>query len=148
VAGVEGQVERVVLRFYTRRVGKRAKPVEVVHFYSPRGGRVFHAICERGVVTGFLERVGAGAARSRTGKALYLEGDGSERLFRKLVILAGCRQCVRASSKVLDIARVVAGLGEFETLFWYTRMIEGYEKRGFWGVCRVARAFRALYGID
>jgi len=148
MVSVEEQGRQAVLRFYVRRRGAQAKPVETVHFYSPRGGKIFHAICERGVITGFLERVGVDVMRSKTGKTIYLEGDRSEELFRKLIILAGCRQCVKAPSKVLDIAGVVAGLGEFETLFWYTKVIEGYERRGFWGVCRVAKAFRVLYGID
>ena len=145
---VEESEKRIILRFSTRRIGKHGKSVEVVHFYSPPGGKVFHARCERGVISSFLERINGAARRSRTGKTIYLEGARAEELFRKLIILAGCRQCVRATSKILEVAEVVAGLGEFETIFWYSKMIEEYEKKGFWGVCRVAKAFRVLHRID
>ena len=140
--------KRVALRFSTRKIGKQKKPVEVVHFYSSKGGKVFLARCERGVILGFLERMNGEVSRSRTGKTLYLEGDRAEDLARKLIILAGSRQCLRKPSRIHDIAEAVAGLGEFETIFWYSKILEEYERRGFWGVCRVAKAFRVLYRID
>ena len=145
---METAEKRIILRFTSKKVGKYGKPVDVVHFYSSRSGRVFHARCERGVVSSFLQRINGAARQSRTGKTIYLEGARAEELFRKLVILTGCRQCTRSRSKIPEIAEVVAGLGEFETIFWYSKILEEYEKRGFWGVCRVAKAFRVLYRID
>jgi len=145
---VEESEKRIILRFSSRRIGKHAKPIEVVHFYSPTGGKVFQARCERGVISSFLERINGAVRRSKTGKTIYLEGPRAEEFFRKLIILAGCRQCVRATSKILEVAEVVAGLGEFETIFWYSKMIEEYEKKGYWGVCRVAKAFRVIHRID
>lgn len=146
---VLGEYRReLVLRFSTRRKGYHGKPVEIVHFYSPVGGKVFHARCERGVILSFLERVNESVRKSKTGKTIYLEGSGAEGLFRKLIILAGCKQCTRATSKILEVMEAVAGLGEFETIFWYSNMIKEYERSGYWGVCRVARAFRILYRID
>jgi hypothetical protein len=145
---VEESEKRIVLRFSARRVGERRKLVEVVHFYSLTGGKVFYARCERGVISSFLERINGVARRSRTGKTIYLEGARAEELFRKLIILTGCRQCTRSPSKIPEIAEVVAGLGEFETIFWYSKMLVEYEKKGFWGVCRVAKAFRVLHRID
>lgn len=145
---MESGEKLIVLRFTTRRIGRYGKSVDVVHFYSSTSGRVFHARCERGVVLSFLQRVNGDARRSRTSKTIYLEGARAEELFRKLVILAGCRQCTRSSFKIPEISEVVAGLGEFETIFWYSKILEEYEKKGFQGVCRVARAFRVLYRID
>ncbi len=145
---VDNSEKRVVLRFSIRKIGKHRKPVEVVHFYGSTGGKVFHARCERGVISSFLERMNGAVSRSRTGKTIYLEGTKAEELLRKLIILAGCRQCLRASSKISEVAEVIAGLGEFEAIFWYSKILEEYEKRGFWGVCRVAKAFRVLYRID
>jgi len=136
------------LRFSMRKVGKYGRLMEVSHFYSPGGGKVFHAYCGRGVVSSFLKRMGKDVKKSRSGKTIYLEGNGAENAFMKLIILAGVRQCIRTNAKAHGIAEIVAGLGEFETIFWYSKMIEGYEKRGYWGVCRIARAFRAVYGID
>lgn len=145
---MEASEKRIVLRFTTRRIGKHGKPVEIVHFYSSTSGRIFHARCERGAVSSFLQRINSDARRSRTGKTIYLEGARAEELFRKLVILTGCRQCTRSQAKIPEIAEVVAGLGEFETIFWYSKILEEYEKKGFWGVCRVAKSFRVLYRID
>ena len=142
-----GAVERrATLRFSARRMGKRGRRAEVVHFYTP-AGKVFHARCERGIISSFIERVDGDARWSRTRKTLYLEGARAEELLRKLVILAGCRQCTRDPSKIPEIIEMIIGLGEFELIFWYSKIIEEYEKKGFWGVCRVAKAFRALYGI-
>ncbi len=139
---------RVIIRFSTRRIGKHGRPAEVAHFHSSTSGKVFHARCERGVISSFLERVNGAARWSKTRKTVYLEGARAEELLRKLVILVGCRQCTRDQSKIPEIAEVVASLGEFETIFWYSKILEEYEKRGFWGVCRVAKAFRVLYRID
>lgn len=145
---VEEGGRKTILRFSTRRAGGRDRPAEVVHFYGPAGGKVFHARCERGVVSSFLERANGRAERSRTGRTLYLGGGRGEELFRKLIILAGCRQCVRSPSKALEVAEAVLDLGVFETIFWYNKMVEEYERESTLGVCRVARAFRILYGID
>ena len=140
--------KRLILRFTTRRIGTQRKPVEVVHFYSLASGKLFHARCEHGVISSFLERMNGAVGRSRTGKTMYLDGARAEELSRKLIILAGCRQCLRTSSKISEVAEVVAGLGEFESIFWYSKILEEYERRRFWGVCRVAKAFRVLYGVD
>lgn len=138
----------LILRFSTKKARNYEKPVEVVYFYSTAGVKVFQARCERGVISSFLERINENVRQSKTGKTIYLEGAQAESLFRKLIILAGCRQCSKVSSKILEIAGVIVGLGEFETIFWYSKMIEEYEKRGFWGVCRVAKAFKVLHRID
>ncbi len=145
---VDESKKRVVLRFSIRKTEKHRKPIEVAHFYGSAGGKVFHAHCEHGVISSFLERMNGAVSRSRTGKTIYLEGAKSEELLRKLIILAGCRQCLKASSKISEVAEAIAGLGEFEAIFWYSKILEEYEKRGFWGVCRVAKAFRVLHGID
>lgn len=149
---MESAGKRLVLRFTIRRIGRGKRPVEVAHFYSPYGGKVFHAYCERGVVSSFIERIiytfNSNVERSRTGKSIYLEGGKAEDIFRRLVILAGCTQSVRIRTKIVEVAESVAGLGEVETIFWYNKMLEEYEKRGYWGACRVAKAFRVIYRID
>lgn len=139
---------RIALRFTLRNTSRLGKLVEVAHFYSPGGGKLFHARCERGVITSFLERINGSVKRSRSGRMLYLEGPGAEDALRKLIILAGTRQCMRDASRIRDLAEVVASLGEFESIFWYSKILEEYERRGFWGVCRIAKAFRVIYGIS
>jgi len=141
------------LRF-TVRGGGRGRPVEVMHMYDSTGSKVFLARCSRSTLMSFIERLSATGAfnarieRSRSGRTIALLGDGAEDLFRRVVIFAGVAQCTRSPSKVLDAAEVLAGLGEFEVVFWYTKILGEYERRGFWGVCRVARSFRTLYRID
>lgn len=140
--------KQLVIRFTTRKIGKQRRPVEIAYFYSTSGVKVFESRCEPGVIFSFLERIGFEARRSKKGKTIYLEGSRGEEVFRKLVILAGCRQSLKKQLKILDVAEEVAGLGEFEAIFWYSKMIEEHERKGFWGVCRVARAFRILHRID
>lgn len=143
-----GSGKGMALRFTTRRVGRWKRPVEMAHFYGLSSSKVFHARCERAVILSFIERVNGDFRRSRTGKTIYLEGNRAEDILRRLIVLAGCRQCIKNESKIADVADAVTGLSEFETIFWYSRMIEEYENRGYWGVCRVAKAFRVLYRID
>jgi len=140
--------KRIILRFLTRKTGKAGKPAEFIYFYSEPGGRIFHARCERGVISSFLERLGEVVGRSRTGKTLYLEGARAEDIARRLIILAACRQCMKKSSRILDVAEALMGISEFEAIFWHSKILDEYEKKGYWGVCRVARAFRVIHRID
>ncbi len=141
-------MKRIVLRFTRRMGGRDKKYSEITHFYHSISGRIFHAKCERGVIISFLERIGNEVRKSKSGKTIYIEGDKAEDILKRLIILSGNRQCLKTLTKIPDIAEVVIGLGEFEAMFWYSKIIEEYEKRGYWGVCRVARAFRILYEIS
>jgi len=142
-----------VLRFTTRKKRSRDS-VEAVYMYDHTGSRVFHAYCSRSALTNFIERLissnmfNAQIERSRSGKTLRLVGSGAEDVFRRVAVFAGVAQCTRSSSKIIDAADIIAGLGEFEAVFWYTKILGEFERRGFWGVCRVAKSFRTLYRID
>ena len=137
------------LQFRWKKAGKSGRMAEYVYFYERMpGSRVFHARCKKGVIINFINRVNGHIRRSKSGKTIYIEGNGAEDLFRRLAIIAGCSQCTRSEIKVAEIIGVVAGLGELETLFWYSKMVETYEKNSYWGVCRVARAFKTLYEVD
>lgn len=144
---MEGIDRRVAIKF-TWRSDKHGRRIETTHFYDSLGRRLFHARCERGVILSFLERVNAVTSTSRSGKTIYIEGSGVEDLLRKLIILAGVRQCTKSPLKVRDLVEVVGSLGEFETIFWYSKILEEHERRRYWGVCRVAKAFRILNRID
>jgi len=140
-------LKRFSVRFATKRKrgGERA---EVAYMYDSMGSLAFRSYCERSSLVSFLERLGAEFKRSRSGKTIYLEGEGAEEAFRRLLVFSAVRQCTRSPAKVLDVADAVAGLSEFEAVFWYTKLLSEYERRGYWGVCRVARAFRVLNRID
>ncbi|ADM27559.1 hypothetical protein Igag_0729 [Ignisphaera aggregans DSM 17230] len=143
-----GETEKIfTIRFFTRS-RKHRNPIEVVYFYDNIGSRVFSAYCEYDVVSSFLERFDASVKRSRSGKTIYLEGPQAEDIFRRLVIFTGFRQCVKSSSKALQLGDAIVGIGEFEAIFWYSKIVNAYENEGFWGVCRIAKAFRILHRID
>ncbi len=137
----------MILRFTFRKARKKNGMIEVTHFYASYG-KVFHARCEHSVIFSFIERLNGKIRRSKTGKTIHLEGNRAEDIFRRLIIFAGSRQCIRKETKIIELAETIASLGEFETIFWYNKILEGYESRGYWGVCRVAKAFRILYRID
>ncbi len=141
-------MKHITIRFTKRRRGKDKRYSEITHFYHSISGRIFHAKCEQGIIISFLERFGNRVHRSKSGKTIHVEGDIAEDILKRLVILAGNRQCLRRPTKIPDIADVVISLGEFETMFWYSKIIEEYEKHGYWGVCRVVKAFRILYRIS
>jgi len=137
------------IRFRWRKTGKPGNPVEYVYFYERLpGSRIFRARCKKGVINSFINRVNGHVRRSRSGKTIYIEGRRADDLFRRSMILAGCSQCTRSETKLAEIVGVIARLGEFETLFWYSKMIKAYEEKGHRGVCRVVRAFKTLYEID
>jgi len=137
----------IAVRFSVRRRGEEV--YDVIHIFNGSRGKVFSARCERGLVSSFLERLsGLSVRRSSSGKTIYLDGEEALEAMRRLVILAGCRQCTRSTRKVVDLVEAVSSIGEYELLFWSSKMLEAYESRGFWGVCRAARAFRILHRID
>jgi len=140
--------KQIILRFLTRKSERRGISREIVYFYNSSWGKMFHALCERGVISSFLERVGAKVRKSRTGKTLYLDGSSSEDIARRLIILAANRQCVKEASRIPDLANALTNISELEAVFWYSRIIDEYERNGYWGVCRVARAFRVIYRIN
>ncbi|MBE9390829.1 hypothetical protein IOK49_01850 [Fervidicoccus fontis] len=137
----------VAIRFSVRR--RDGEAYDVIHIFNGSRDKVFSARCERGLVSSFLERLeGLSIRRSSSGKTLYLDGEGALGAMRRLVILAGCRQCTKSARKAIDLAEAVLSIGEYELIFWSSKMLEAYEFRGFWDVCRTARAFRVLYRID
>ncbi len=138
----------IVIRFTKRGVDRPGGPYEVVHIYLRGIGKIFHARCEKSLVANMLEVLNGGVERSSTGKTFYLTGARAESVLRRLVVMMGCRQCVRDGSKILHIMEAVWEMDEYEALFWYSRMLDAYMERGLPGVCRVAKAFRLLHGID
>ena len=50
--------------------------------------------------------------------------------------------------KKRDFVDAIANISYFDTAFWYSKFVKSYERNGLIGVCRVARAFRTLYGVE
>lgn len=132
------------IRFLTRR--------NAVYFYSASRSALFKARCERDSVLRFIE-VASGSVRpgtlrlSKSGMTIYLQGQDADHLFRKALIYAAFRQCPGSLQRAQPLMYAVAGLGELESIFWYSKVLEAHEREGYWGVCRVARSFRDLYRV-
>jgi len=71
-----------------------------------------------------------------------------ERLVKKLVIFCSACQCARNRRTLRRTRELIPDLSYFEDMFWYTKIIENFEKGGYWKVCRVITSFRKLYGLD
>lgn len=78
---------------------------------------------------------------------LKLYGD-SERLVKKLVIFCSLCQCVKSKSVLRRSKGVIAELSYFEDTFWFSKILDNFERGGYWSVCRVVSSFRKLYRLD
>jgi hypothetical protein len=138
-----------MLRISIRVVKRRGRRIEKAYFYNSPRSSIFNAKCGKDRIHSFIEMLGKSYRWSRSGRTLYIDGEDpdAKNTFKILLIFSAITQCTRETSKIPWIAEAVAKLGEFATLFWYSRFVEEYEERGFWGVCRAAKAFRILYRI-
>jgi len=117
----------MILRFTFRKARKKNGMIEVTHFYASYG-KVFHVRCEHSVIFSFIERLNGKIRRSKT---IHLEGNKAEDTFRRLIMFAGSRQCIRKETTIIEVSEIIASLREFETIFWCNTMLEGYENRGY-----------------
>ena len=117
-------------------------------FYGPYGVEELKARCEKNLIIKLLD--GINANYRIIGNRIVISGPqvDAETAFRKALLLAAVRECTRSPSKVYMVLNAVKGLDFYSLLFWVSKVIRAYENAGRSGVCRVARAFRILYGID
>ncbi|MDK6028878.1 hypothetical protein QPL79_05835 [Ignisphaera sp. 4213-co] len=149
---LNNQTEAVVARylvFRSRRVGKKyRRSVEVVQIYfsEPRKGLdpIFEARVGKEYIKSFLDSLSA-PQRVVGDSVIVVEGRDPDAYIRRLVIYAGTRQFMVSSSPRL--VEVVSKLGELESIFWYSKFVDAYERNGYWGVYRVAKAFRTLHRL-
>ncbi|WP_157058707.1 hypothetical protein [Ignicoccus islandicus] len=81
------------------------------------------------------------------GTKILLYGD-VDRLVKKLVITCSVRQCTKSLRAIEKARDIVWELNYFEDTFWYSKIVENFERGGFWSVCRVVSSFRKLYKLD
>ncbi|MEM1982522.1 MAG: hypothetical protein QXZ63_02525 [Sulfolobales archaeon] len=140
-------IQRYVV-FTSKLVGRKSRRrVDVSYMYLSepvRGSNpIFEARVGKDYVKAFLS--GIAAPYNLIGEdILVLEGEDPDTYLRRLVVYSGVRQHINNS---VDLAGTVQGLNEVEVLFWYSRFLEAYEEVGYWGVYRVAKAFRLLYRV-
>ena len=137
--------EKVTIKFSERRSDGKIK--QVTHVFHV-GMKVFQAYTDQTTLNSFFELINYKPNKSKSGRTLYIDGENVDELLKRVVVFLGCKECTRSSVKVRHIMEAVAELNEIEALFWYSRMIEMYKKKKYAGVCRVAKSFRVLYGID
>jgi len=77
---------------------------------------------------------------------LILKGENVDEVVRRLIVFSGTRQTV---NELLGrpLLEIVATMGEIESLFWYSRFINAYEKGNYWDVNRVAKSLKILYRL-
>ena len=135
------------LVFAKRRVGKKNKRVvDVVRVYPymPRVGAkpVFEARVGKEYVVAFLDALSI-PHKPLAEDVVEVDGEDPDFHLRRVVIYAGVRQHLPDGR---GLAELVAKLSEIESVFWYSKFVEAFE-RGYWEVYRVAKSFRTLYRL-
>lgn len=135
--------------FSGKRIGKKNRRyvnISLIYTSEPKRGLnpVFEARVDRDYTIAFLNSISA-PYRVLGDNLVVIEGSDPDTYLRRLVVYSGVRQFTTPSSPILT--DIVTRLSEIEALFWYSKLTEAYEDRGYWGVYRVAKAFRTLYRI-
>ena len=137
------------IRFSTKTVGRkyRRKVPLALFFLTPREPRkrtkpLFEARVGRDLLLNALNKLRI--EYRDHGKLITIKGEPS---FQRLIVYAGVRQFLTDDQSGADLLDIMAQLGEVETLFWATKFVEAYEYSGYWGVYRVAKAFRILHRL-
>lgn len=120
-----------VARFYLSEPVKGVKP-----FFEARAGKD-QIIAFLNILSVQYELLGP--------SVIAVQGSDPDFYVRRAVVYAGLRQHI--DSSIHEIRELVARMSEVEAVFWYTKFLDAYENRGFWGVYRVAKSFRTLYRL-
>jgi len=137
--------KKIIIKFSERRTDGKIK--QVAHVYH-EGNKIFQAYTDQTTLNGFLELINYKPDKSKSKKTVYIDGENIDEILKKTVVFLGCKECTKVGVKVRHAMKAIAELNIIEALFWYSRMIEMYNKKKYVGVCRVAKSFRVLYGID
>lgn len=132
------------------RDGERYEVARVMERFSPSHyADVIKGRCDRMIVINLLEQLNRLSFRAiKTDNAIYISGTDARTVMRYVTILVGCVHCTKDPYKYVDLMYEVAGLGECEALFWFSRMVEAYESERRQNMCRMAKAFKILHKID
>lgn len=143
----EATVQRYIV-FTSKRVGKKVRrSVDVSCVYLSEPGRgvdpAFEGRVSKDYVVAFLNSIAA-PHRFIGENTVVIESEDPDSYLRRLVVYLGVRQ---HSADSPDPAEVVRVLSEIEVLFWYSKLLDAYERVGYWGVYRVAKAFRIIHRL-
>jgi hypothetical protein len=134
------------LVFAKRRAGKKKRAVDVVRIYpyAPVAGvrPIFEAQVSREYVFAVMKSLSI-PHEALSENVVEVAGEDPDFHLRRLVIYTGVRQHLPNGRA---LAELVAKLSEVESVFWYSKFVEAFE-RGYWEVYRVAKSFRTLYRL-
>jgi hypothetical protein len=145
---MSGEIQRIIT-FGKKKVGKvHRRYVDVI--------RIYLGIPVKGVKPFFEAKISKETTRlalehlkasfEDDGDFLILKGENVDEVVRRLIVFSGTRQTV---NELLGrpLLEIVATMGEIESLFWYSRFINAYEKGNYWDVNRVAKSLKILYRL-
>jgi len=145
---MSGEIQRIIT-FGKKKVGKvHRRYVDVI--------RIYLGLPVKGVKPFFEARISKETAKlalehlkanfEDNGNYLIVKGENVDEVIRRFVIFSGTRQTV---NELLGrpLLEIVASMGEVESLFWYSRFINAYEKGNYWDVNRVAKSIKILYRL-
>jgi len=135
--------------FGSRSVGKKyRRSIEVARFYPganyiPRAKPVFEARVSGDILLNALERMGIRFTNQGDSVVeLYSDAD-----FRRASVFAAVRQILVNSSRAREWIDIAKAMSDLEVLFWFSKLSYHYERSGYWGVYRVAKAITFLYKL-
>jgi len=134
-----------LIAFATKKVGKKyRRSIEVARFYievnyALKTRPIFESRVTKDVLLNALEKMSTTFTNHENNFIkLYNEAD-----LRRAVVFTGVRQFI-ANPDWIDIVKAMSDL---EVLFWSTKFSYLYERIGYWGMYRVAKAIATLYRL-
>jgi len=134
-----------LIAFASKKVGKKyRRSIEVARFYievnyTLKARPIFESRVTKDTLLNALEKMNTIFTNHENNVIkLYNEAD-----LRRVIVFTGVRQFI-ANPDWIDIVKAMSDL---EVLFWSTKFSYLYERIGYWGMYRVAKAIAILYRL-
>jgi len=134
-----------LIAFASKKVGKKyRRSIEVARFYievnyTLKTRPIFESRVTKDTLLNALEKMNTIFTNHENNVIkLYNEAD-----LRRVIVFTGVRQFI-ANPDWIDIVKAMSDL---EVLFWSTKFSYLYERIGYWGMYRVAKAIAILYRL-
>ena len=134
-----------LIAFASKKVGKKyRRSIEVARFYievnyTLKTRPIFESRVTKDTLLNALEKMNTIFTNHENNVIkLYNEAD-----LRRVIVFTGVRQFI-ANPDWIDIVKAMSDL---EVLFWSTKFSYLYERIGYWGMYRVAKAIATLYRL-
>jgi len=134
-----------LIAFASKRVGKKyRRNIDVARFYTEvnytlKARPIFESRVTKDVLLNALEKMNIVFTNHENNVIkLYNEAD-----LRRVIVFTGVRQFI-ANPDWID---VIKAMSDLEVLLWSTKFSYLYERIGYWGMYRVAKAIATLYRL-